>query len=49
MHQALKDEMVGLKSSFKAATNLVEKLDSKMSRQAENIVKLLQDIKRLKK
>jgi hypothetical protein len=49
MHQYLKDEMVRLKSSVKAATTLVEKLDSKMSRQAENIFKLLQDVKVLKK
>jgi hypothetical protein len=49
MHQALKDEMVGLKTSVKAATTIVKKLESKMSRLAENIVKLLQDIKGLKK
>jgi hypothetical protein len=45
MHQALKDEMVGIKSSVKTATTLVEKLESKMSQQAENIFKLLQDVK----
>jgi hypothetical protein len=49
MHQALKDEMVGIKSSVKAATTLVEKMESEMSRQAENIVKLLQDVKGLRK
>jgi hypothetical protein len=49
MHQALKDEMVGLKSSVKSATTLVKKLDFKMSCQAEHIVKLLQYVKGLKK
>jgi hypothetical protein len=49
MHQALKDEMSGVKSSVKAATTLVETLESKLSRQAENIVILLQDVKGLKK
>jgi hypothetical protein len=39
MHQALKDEMAGLKSSVKAATTLVKKLESKISRQTENIKK----------
>jgi hypothetical protein len=34
IHQALKDEMVGLKTSVKDATNLVKNLDYKMSRQA---------------
>jgi glutaredoxin 2 len=37
--------MVGLKTSVKAVTTLLEKVESKMSRQAENIVKLLQDVK----
>jgi hypothetical protein len=49
MHQDFKDEMVGLKSSVKTDTTLVKKLESKMSRQAENIVKLLQYVKVLKK
>jgi hypothetical protein len=49
MHQDLKEEMVGLKASVNASTTLVKKLESKMSRQAENIVKLLQDVKVLKK
>jgi hypothetical protein len=34
MHKTLKDEMVGLNTSVKEATNLVEKLESNMSRQA---------------
>jgi hypothetical protein len=49
MHKYLKEEMVGIKASIKASTTLVEKLESKISRQAENIVKLLQDFKVLKK
>jgi hypothetical protein len=44
MHQALKDEMVGLKTSVNAMTTLVKNLEYKMSRQA---VKLLQDVKEL--
>jgi hypothetical protein len=48
MHQYLKDDMVGIKSSVKAATTLVEKQESNMSHQAENIFKLLQDVKVLK-
>jgi hypothetical protein len=35
--------------SVKASTTLVEKMESKMERQAESIVKLLQDVKVLKK
>jgi general stress protein CsbA len=49
MRQDLKEEMTGLKSSGKEATNLLKKLESKMSRQAENIVRLLQDVQVLKK
>jgi hypothetical protein len=49
MHQYFKEEMVGLNASLKASSTLVKKLESKMSRQAENIVKLLQDVKVLKK
>jgi hypothetical protein len=49
MHQALKYEIVGLKSSVKAASTLVVELESKMLFQAENIVRLLQDVKGLKK
>jgi hypothetical protein len=41
--------MVGLKTSVKKATSLVKKLESKMSRQAENTMKLLKDVKGIKK
>jgi hypothetical protein len=49
MHEDLKAEMSGLKASVKAATNLMEKLEYKMGRQGENIVKLQQEVKALKK
>jgi hypothetical protein len=49
MPEDLKAEISGLKVSFKAATNLVEKLESKVGRQGENIVKLQQEVKALKK
>jgi hypothetical protein len=49
MHQDLKEDMVGLNANVMASTNIMEKLESNMSRQAENIVKLLQDVKVLKK
>jgi hypothetical protein len=49
MHEDLKAEMSGPKASVKAATNLVEKLESKVGRQGENIVKLQQEVKALKK
>jgi hypothetical protein len=49
MHEALKTEMVGVKASVKASTILVEKLESNMAHQAESFVKLLQDVKVLKK
>jgi hypothetical protein len=48
MHQYFKAEMVGVKASGKASTTLVKKMESKISRQAESIVKLLQDFKVLK-
>jgi hypothetical protein len=41
--------MVGLKAGVKASATLVEKLESKILGQAENNVKLLQDVKVLKK
>jgi hypothetical protein len=49
MHEDLKAEMSGLKASVKAATTLVEKMESKVGRQGENIVKLQQEVKALKK
>jgi hypothetical protein len=49
LHKYLKEEMVGVKASVKASTTLVKKLEFKMARQAESIVKLLQDVKVLKK
>jgi hypothetical protein len=41
--------MSGLKASVKASTNLVKKLESKMGRQWDNIVKFQQEVKALKK
>jgi hypothetical protein len=49
MHEDLKAEMSGLKASVKAANNLLEKMESKVGRQAENIIKRQQEVKALKK
>jgi hypothetical protein len=45
MHEALKPEMVGLKASVKASVSTVEKLESRMARQATEFAKLQQDVK----
>jgi hypothetical protein len=45
MHEALKTEMVGLKASVKASVSTVEKLESRMTRQATDFAKLQQDVK----
>jgi hypothetical protein len=49
VHEDLKAEMSRLKASVEAATNLVEKMESKVGRQGGNIVKLQQEVKALKK
>jgi hypothetical protein len=45
MHEALKTEIVGLKASVKASVSTVEKLESRMARQATDFAKLQQDVK----
>jgi hypothetical protein len=45
MHEALETEMIGLKASVKAPVATVEKLESRMVRQATDFVKLQQDVK----
>jgi hypothetical protein len=45
MHEALKTEMIGLKASVNASVATVEKLESRMTRQATDFDKLQQDVK----
>jgi hypothetical protein len=45
MHEALKTEMVGLKESVKASVSTLEKLESRMARQATDFAKLQQDVR----
>jgi hypothetical protein len=45
MHEALKTDMVGLKASVKAPVSTVEKLESRMARQATDFAKIQQDVK----
>jgi hypothetical protein len=45
MHETLKTDMIGLKASVKAPVNTVERLESRMARQATEFAKLQQDVK----
>jgi hypothetical protein len=45
MNEAFKTEMVGLKASVKASLSTVEKLESRMARQATYFANLQQDVK----
>jgi hypothetical protein len=45
MHEALKTETVGLKASVKVSVSTVEKLESRMPRQATDFAEIQQDVK----
>jgi hypothetical protein len=45
MHESLKKDLDSIKASVKAHTGVVEKLESKMGRQNESILKLQQEMR----
>jgi hypothetical protein len=45
MHESLKKDLESMKASVKAQTSVVEKLESKMGRRNESILKLQQEIR----
>jgi hypothetical protein len=45
MHESLKNDLKLMKASVKAHTGLVEKVESKMGRQNESILRLQQEMR----